>query len=62
MFLLCVFLCHAIERQNRVASVFIVKATGESSDSSTSLTVFKSVQNVVSSRALTLYLSYFTHT
>ncbi|XP_054781710.1 LOW QUALITY PROTEIN: protein CURVATURE THYLAKOID 1C, chloroplastic [Prosopis cineraria] len=33
-------------RQNHAASVFTVKATGESSESSTSLTVFKSVQNV----------------
>ncbi|XP_028789271.1 protein CURVATURE THYLAKOID 1C, chloroplastic isoform X4 [Neltuma alba] len=33
-------------RQNHPAGLFTVKATGESSESSTSLTVIKSVQNV----------------
>ncbi|KAI9107924.1 hypothetical protein K1719_021260 [Acacia pycnantha] len=33
-------------RQNHAAGLFTVKATGESSESSTSLTVIKSVQNV----------------
>ena len=40
------------ERENRDA--LVVKVTGESSESSTSLTVIKSVQNVVSASAIIL--------
>ena len=50
---------HIAERQTRVT--VIVKATGEGSESSTSLSIVKSVQNVVSfslSLSLSLSLSY----
>ena len=46
---------HIAERQTRVT--VIVKATGEGSESSTSLSIVKSVQNVVSF-SLSLSLSY----
>lgn len=44
---------HITEKQNCVTVA--VKASGESSESSTSLTVFKSVQNVVSTSVRLLY-------
>ena len=48
---------HIAERQTRVT--VIVKATGEGSESSTSLSIVKSVQNVVSfSLSLSLSLLY----
>ncbi|KAK7838308.1 protein CURVATURE THYLAKOID 1C, chloroplastic [Quercus suber] len=48
---------HIAERQTRVT--VIVKATGEGSESSTSLSIVKSVQNVVScSLSLSLSLSH----
>lgn len=47
MFLILDFhFAHFTGRWNRVS--FVVKASGESSESSTTLTVFKSVQNIVS--------------
>lgn len=47
MFLITDFhFAHFTGRRNHVS--FVVKASGESSESSTTLTVFKSVQNVVS--------------
>lgn len=44
---------HITEKQNCLA--IVAKASGESSESSTSLTVFKSVQNVVSTSLRLLY-------
>ena len=49
------FVFHVAGRQSSLA--FVAKATGESSESSTSLSIVKSVQNVVS-----FPLHHFTYT